>query len=335
MVATFEDQRLLVHTRQAAEQLVRTLTSANQQTDNWADQSRTDTLVHAALQQCLSDLSQSNVWGEANRPAANLLWQIAGSWLETGWLQRRAREKPRGYAGDFELLAKIDGHFTCDDPLGRAFDSFFQNQDAAQAVRNRHRWLRQELVELVRRRSPRPVCCASVGSGPACDLQGALTDLTSEERRNMYVTLLDLDPAAIEFARQELSTLLPAENLHVARDNLFRLSRVASKSAVLAGADFISCPGLFDYLGATDATALLATCWNHLAPGGRMMVFNFAPHHPSQAYMEWIGNWYLTYRDKNDIQRLADASGIPRGCVTIASQSTTTDLALLADKPTG
>lgn len=327
-----EGESLLAQTRLAATRLVQALISAKQQTNDWSNQAQTDGLVQAAMEQCLSHLAQSNCWGEANRIASNDLWRFAARWLEAGWLQRRAREKPRGYAGDFELLAKIDGHFTSQDPLGRAFDNFFQIQSAPQAVRNRHQWLRREFVSMVRQRNGRAVRCLSVGSGPACDIKAALTDLTSEQRRITNVTLLDLDPAALEFAQKELADLLPSENLHATRENLFRLARVASKSAILSGTDFLSCPGLFDYLNDADATALLAAFWEHLAPGGRMMVFNFAPHHPSQAYMEWIGNWYLTYRDQSDLRRLARQSGIPEASVTIGSDSIATDHALVADK---
>ena len=325
----------LATARLAADELVRALESARDQTGQWSDQSMTDALVHAAMQRCLTRLSQSGCWGEANRILSNEVWDIAGEWLKSGWLQRRAREKPRGYAGDFELLAKIDGRFISDDPLGRSFDAFFQNQSAPQAVRNRHQWLRQEMVDLVRRRGGQQVHWATVGCGPACDVRAALADLTVSQRRVIRVTLLDLDPAALDFAAEQVSRLLPRENIRTVRENLFRLSRVAGKADVLSEANFLSCPGLFDYLNDADAAALLATFWDRLVAGGRMMVFNFAPRHPSQAYMEWIGNWYLTYRSQADLEMIARQSGIPARCSTISSKSTGTDFALIANKPTG
>ncbi len=328
-----DGEPLLKRTQRVADDLVEALAAAQHDSGGWRDASQTDDLVHTALQVALERLAASNCWGEENRPASNALWKIAGSWLEAGWLQRRAREKPRGYAGDFELLAKIDRHWICDDPLGRSFDRFFQAQSAPQAVRNRHQWLRRALVDLVRQRGPQAVRFACVGSGPACEVSGALNDLTASERQQARITLLDLDPAALEFAQRELAHLVPTGNLLAVRENLFRLARVAGKAAVLGRADLISCPGLFDYLSDQDASALLATFWHHLAPGGRLMVFNFAPQHPSQAYMEWIGNWYLVYRSRVDLRTLAEASGIPSACVTISSECTATDLALIADKP--
>lgn len=331
---TLVGEPLLAQTRLVAHELVKAFASARQRTRDWSDQAQTETLVCAAMDHCLTRLSESNCWGASNQTASNILWQVAGSWLEHGWLQRRAREKPRGYAGDFELLAKIDSHFTSDDPLGRALDTFFQNQSAPQAVRNRHQWLRREMVAAARKRNGRPVHFVSVGCGPACDVQAALSDLTPGQRQQAHVTLLDLDPAALEFSQRQLIDLLPTDHLTTVRENLFRLSRVAGKAETLRGADFLSCPGLYDYLNERDATALLATFWTHLAPGGRMLIFNFAPRHPSQAYMEWIGNWYLTYRDQADLQRLAERSGIPPTCLSISSESAATDLALIVDKPT-
>ena len=45
--------------------------------------------------------------GSSNQIPSTILWEIAGQWLQTGWLQTRAREKPLGYAGDYALLEAI------------------------------------------------------------------------------------------------------------------------------------------------------------------------------------------------------------------------------------
>jgi hypothetical protein len=100
------------------------------------------------------------------------------------------------------------------------------------------------------------------------------------------------------------------------RENLFRLPRLKRANSILEQADFIACTGLFDYLTDADAIAMLRCFWSHLASDGEMIVFNFAPSNPSRAYMEWIGNWYLTYRDESKavglVHRAIGGDHVPR-----------------------
>ena len=75
----------------------------------------------------------------------------------------RARTKPRGYAGDHELLARIYSGQLCEDRWGRLFDRYFQDQAAPQAVRNRMRMAAEWIEEVVHAGQP-TVRIAIVGS---------------------------------------------------------------------------------------------------------------------------------------------------------------------------
>ena len=286
-----------------ARDLVTQLTSL--QTQAAVDPDFLYTQVQVVLQHALGQLAQSGCWGDANRIAANELWRIAGPQLATGSLQDHARAKPRGYAGDFEMLEKIDANYLCQDPLGHAFDRFFQQQAAPEAVRKRTQIVAEAMAETILRRAAAGTHLVSVGSGPALDVARALERTSLEIRQSVRVTLIDIDPEALENAARRLRTLLPAEQLVCVRENLFRLSRRASPLASSGKADLLSCTGLFDYLDDDNAVAMLSMFWQHLAPRGTMLVFNFAPTNPSRAYMEWVGQWYLTYRDASSLTQLA------------------------------
>jgi len=54
---------------------------------------------------------------------------------------------------------------------------------------------------------------------------------------------------------------------------------------------------------------MLAEFWRQLAPGGTAFVFNFADN-ATRAYMEWFGNWYLIYRNREELSSLAVAANI-------------------------
>lgn len=324
---------LLVHVRRAAEALAEQLAEGERLTEGWSDKAQTTSIIDRAAGTLLQRLSQTCCWGEANRLPSSELWRIAGAWLDTGSLQRQARFKPRGYAGDFDMLAKICDDWNCEHPLGRAFDSFFQGQAAPRAVRHRTIIVADAIVEECRRNPTSECRVVSVGSGPARDVERALTSLSPDERELVRVTLLDLDPLALDYAAARLAPLVPSDRLACARENLFRLARNPRVSSLLSGAQIIACVGFFDYLSDADAPAMLAAFWRELAPGGRMLVFNFTPDNPSRAYMEWIGNWYLVYRTLAEMAELAEHAGIPAGCFQVAAEELRVDAFLVAEKP--
>jgi extracellular factor (EF) 3-hydroxypalmitic acid methyl ester biosynthesis protein len=301
-------------TRAIAQELLAELSPLERLADG-ADDERY-ALVAGALRRCLRRLEELNLWGPDNRLPSSELWNVAGPLLSRGWLQNRARTKPRGYAGDYEMLARIYENRLCDDPLGRPFDRYFQEEAAPRAVRHRMQMMAAWIVAQASggRQPPeiaRPVHVAIVGSAFGLEVRDALLRLDPAARQRLHVTLLDLDPLAIEYAKQTRSSLRPPERLAACSANLFRLPDRPQIAALLDGADLIFCPGLFDYLDDAAAAGMLRALDARLAPGGRLTVFQFAPHNPTRAYMEWIANWYLIYRDQAQLRAAVQAAGIP------------------------
>jgi extracellular factor (EF) 3-hydroxypalmitic acid methyl ester biosynthesis protein len=69
-----------------------------------------------------------------------------------------------------------------------------------------------------------------------------------------------------------------------------------------------------------------------LAPGGRMTVFQFAPHNPSRALMEWIANWYLIYRDEGQFRSVVKQADVPSPCASFGAEPLGVDLFVTAVK---
>ena len=327
-----DSDELLARVRAAAEKVVDELRHAEVLTGNWANEELTDALVDAALSRCLKQLGSTGCWGEANRLPSSELWRIAGPTLEVGWLQNHARLKPHGYAGDHEMLARICRQTCCEHPLGRLFDRYFLRQAAPQAVRSRTQQTAAALVARCLERDGSACHVVSVGAGPAIDIQAALTLLPADRRRELRVTLLDLDPEPLDVAARQLQPLLPTGSLACVRANLFRLAQGNDSDTPIGTPDFLICSGLFDYLDDGPALATLALFWRRLAEKGRLLVGNFAPHNPTRAYMEWIGNWYLTYRTAAQMEQLARRAGIPQEQFLITSERLGVDLFLDGQK---
>lgn len=256
----------------------------------------------------LSELAATQCWGPANRIHSSRLWNAAQQWLARGQLQLHARTKPRGYAGDFELLEKIYRQTCGTDPLGGLFDRYFQNQAAPRAVRQRRTQLAARLAAAVRQRD-QGAHVVSVGAGPAAEVLDACQTVPAERHQSLTITLLEMDPGALGFARQRIQPAFSG-TLHTERTNLGRLATDRSWSNRTRQFDLVYCAGLLDYLDQEAAAAMLRLFNQWLAPGGEAVLFNFAVGNPTRSYMEWIGNWYLIYRDLAAMQAIVDRAAI-------------------------
>jgi extracellular factor (EF) 3-hydroxypalmitic acid methyl ester biosynthesis protein len=323
---------LLDEVRAAGRDLVGRLHEAERITAGWSDRRLAEVLVDAALSETMVRLARTECWGDANRLPSTEFWGVAGPVLEVGTLQHHARFKPHGYAGDYAMLTRICEESCCSHALGSVFDAYFLRQAAPEAVRARTQHTATALVAHCLERERKEYRVASVGSGPAIDVARAAATLPKEWRAALRVTLLDLDPAALDAARQRIEPLVTGDGPACVRTNLYRLAQVARGAAELGNPDFLVCTGFFDYLDDGPAASLLAFFWRQLAAGGRLLVGNFAPHNPSRAYMEWIGNWYLKYRTADDLEGLALTAGIPSGDFHVACERTGVDLFLVASK---
>lgn len=316
--------------REIAVSLMTEIALAAEATANFTQEELAFALVRTALDCALADLARLNCWGRANQLPSSQFWEVAGQTLELGWLHSRARHKPLGYAGDYEMFVRF-WEATCEQhPLGRLFDRYFQMQAAVEAVRSRTAQIAAAIAAHALERRAGPYHLASVGCGPAIDVELALRMLPDERRAETIVTLLDLDEGAVEHARRRLAGLVAPERLTLRRANLFRLAEQPRTADLLAGSDFVVCSGLLDYLADDPAARLVAACWQRLAPGACLLAGNFAPHHPTRAYMEWFGNWYLIYRTADELSALAQAAGIDSRNVSIGAERMGIDLFLCA-----
>lgn len=280
--------------------------------------------VSPVLERGLAELATTDLWGPANREPSFAMWQEAGEVLKHGWLQLRAREKPRGYAGDHEMLGAIYQNRVTDDPRGESFDEFFLRQAAPQAVRNRMDLVRDAILAAG---SDQKIVV--IGSGVGLEIASALQQLPRKDE----FWLLDLDPEAISLAEKNLQPFVPGERLHCLAENLARLPKKRRLIENLQDANLIVCTGFFDYLEEPQATELLTLFWQLLRPGGQALIFNFAPWNPTRAYMEWIGNWYLLYRTRGGLDRLARNAGVPENCFRVSAEASGIDLLLRLNKP--
>ena len=210
-------------------------------------------------------------------------------WFLRSRYWNRAYLKPHGYAGDFRMLEWIYDleRSDCADPAQPAvvnvLDRLFAGLHSAQSVWRRRAWFAR-LVRDRLERSPRPLRVLDIACGGSRYLRDVIDG-------RVDVTFVDQDPSALAFVDQ----WLPAGS--TARLLCAPVRKLPDLLAPGAEFDLVISTGLFDYLPDADAAALAAQMYALRAPGGNVVICNFAPCDPSRTVTDWICEWPLIYRD--------------------------------------
>jgi extracellular factor (EF) 3-hydroxypalmitic acid methyl ester biosynthesis protein len=207
--------------------------------------------------------------------------------------------KPRGYPGDAVLIDQIYGHRTpvSATTLGRKINRFIVAQPAPRAARFR----RQVLAEAID--------TATHEAGGACRVLALAAghlreiELSIAVRRGDPVELvaLDQDPESLAVAADLASALGCTLKTVPLSIKAFLGSPLPDERF-----DLVYAAGLFDYLKASAAEALLLRMLEVAKPGGRVLVANFLPDIPDVGYMEACMDWFLVYRTEDEVRGLHD-----------------------------
>ena len=218
-------------------------------------------------------------------------------------LIRRCDEKPRGYAGDFEMMGAIyEGSARGETPLGRWLDAWVLEQPGFVAVRNRRAQL-TTLLAAEHERGARRI------ADVAC---GAATELVDHVRARSpsSILLLDQDQGALSAAMIGLSGALGSAReqtrLTPWHGSVLALLRPKDKEELPAASqDVVYSIGLYDYLSERLAAALTQRLWRALGPQGLLCIGNFNGQNPMRHLIEAAMDWYLVYRDPPALLQLA------------------------------
>lgn len=254
--------------------------------------------IHVAMGTLHQNLSRSrallgpDAWRQMCRDAAHPIAQR----VREDPFTRRAWERPRGYAGDAELIdflyqPEVPEHGL--SPVGAQVARFMHAQPSAQSVRFRRDHLARTIDEVAAAvDAPRVV---SIACG---HLREASQSQAVREGRVSDFVAFDQDERSLEVVAKNTA----GQNVRPVRGTVRSL---LSGKVQFTDVDFVYSAGLFDYLSASTAARLTRRMFEMLRPGGRLLVANFAHEAPEAGYMELFMDWWLTYRDE---QAVADFS---------------------------
>ena len=231
--------------------------------------------------------------------------------MQSPWMFR-ARHKPLGYPGDFEVMNGLySRHFAGATLFAKALNLAFVSTPAAEAVRRRKDQIKSGLSAMLDARSGRGelVRILSIAAGPAEEVLGLL-----EERQRidvpLEIVLFDQDKSALTYSFGRLSRLVATRwqgqvkvvHLHDSVTRLLRGSTILSSSGQF---DAVYACGLFDYFKAPTWVSLCRNLYQAVAPRGTLYIGNMVPSNPTRWVMEFILDWHLEYRERIEMLGLA------------------------------
>jgi len=246
----------------------------------------------------------------------------------------RTYAKPLGYAGDYEMVnMMMRDPYEGASSFAKMLNYAILNTEPVVAHRNRIDYL----VDMLDRESNRRVGkgrarAFNLGCGPAEEVLRFLREHDSAEL--MEFDLLDFNTETLEYTRERLDKVRMAEGRNTRMRFIPRSVHQILKAAAqpggdpeLANYDVVYCAGLYDYLSQRVGKRLVEFFCSIANPGGLVVVTNVADTNPRKAWMEYLMDWNLIYRSKEEMLDLVPA-GLPTKRVEVKADATGVNLFL-------
>lgn len=225
-------------------------------------------------------------------------------WLSQSWFAHRARTKPSGFAGDYDMLVKIYERSTPATGFGAYLDMCFMDLPLACAVRSRMVKARSFLLAEIAARQ-RPLRVLDIASGPCREfLDWPLTGHPVE------VVALDSDPLALEYVQEQVVPQLPATTtVESIRYNAMRTRSAEANKRKFGSFDIIYSVGLCDYLTDDHLISMFSAWKDTLSPEGVLYIAFKDTERYDQTPYQWHLDWFFYQRTQEDVLRLYEAAG--------------------------
>ena len=216
--------------------------------------------------------------------------------------------KPFGYNGDFFIIEKIYQKYANPDPRYTKWDAFIHRLPVAIAVVNRKKLAIEILTALNTRANGEKRSVLILGSGPVTEVNEYLLQTPGN---TLIFDMVDLDQRAIDYAKAKNRNFLPF--MRFINRNVIRF--VPDNSY-----DLIWSAGLFDYFKDKHFVYLIKKFYEHINPGGEMIIGNFGVQNPSRKIMEILADWYLYHRSEEELIDFAGQAGVAQSNIEIIKE---------------
>ncbi len=219
----------------------------------------------------------------------------------------RSYTKPRGYAGDFEMMSIIYR----DDATGktifsRCMEKAMQLHPEPGAVRNRVSYLKTKILNVVET-IPTRLNLLAVACGPAVEIREAVKEINPKDLERIDFYLLDQDVAALREAEKGIRVECMKLGVKEPRIHLLNINlKTVIKEGldVPVSFDLIYSAGLFDYFTDPIARRVAEVLWGKVNDDGKLVIGNFNSTTPNKFGMLSLFDWHLILRTEEQMKEL-------------------------------
>lgn len=267
--------------------------------------------VQASLEVCRQFESQYGDDKELLRSAQLVFLRETDPYFSQGWIAGRARSKPSGFPGDFEMLCKLYFDPIQTNGIGAYLDKIMMNLPLARAVRGRLAMTRRFLIQEVesRGRTHEPIRILDIASGPCREYIDWPSGLPAID-----VLAMDSDPKAIDYVNRTVSLQMPnPARLSSIQYNALRTRSSEGTIQKFGKFDIIYSVGLCDYL-TDDVLVKLLSAWQEtLSDQGVLFVAFKDTVRYDQTIYQWHMDWFFYQRTVKDVLELYEKAGFDLG----------------------
>jgi extracellular factor (EF) 3-hydroxypalmitic acid methyl ester biosynthesis protein len=242
----------------------------------------------------------------------------------------RCFTKPRGYAGDYKTIEFIyDKKPLGHGRLGPFVDFWSLELKASKAVRERRHTISSLIYELTKNvNGDNQIPITSLACGPAKEVFDILLKPNAPD---VQFTCVDIDPVALESVAEKVNANKLGQKIRLHKENIVRMALGKGKTRIPPQAMIYS-TGLIDYLQDRLVVAMMDWSFDHLQPGGKLVLGNFNKGNPDKTFMDYIGEWVLIHRSPDDLRELFSRSKFGNRTVTVDQDETSIQLFAICQK---
>lgn len=257
------------------------------------------------------------LFAEENAPMKLYYQQQMTRFLQSSVFWRRVYEKPLGYAGDYLMMDMVYRNEPLPERGGHQFsdllDAWFLNEPTAQAARNRHGYLARTLKHHINTGARK---IANLASGPCREVHTVFTE-PAMRRKRLEFAFVDFDDEALSYANVVLNDCR-RKNIKFQFINANLLNLILGRRVpALKDCDYVYSTGFADYLPDRLLAKLLEAAYSMLAPGGTFLLGQMlhSDKHPDRYGLEWVTDWNLIYRTREEMYDLFTQSSFSNNIV--------------------
>jgi extracellular factor (EF) 3-hydroxypalmitic acid methyl ester biosynthesis protein len=214
-------------------------------------------------------------------------------------------EQPLGYPGDYIMMNYLyeDG-YVGDSTFDILIHRYTCSTPMARANINRKHFFKKHIKEYIVK-SKGHARIASVACGPA---QEAIEIISGDkDASECTFSFFDFEPRALDFIKTEIigHHLKKEPKTIFINENILTIIKPKSAKEKIGEQDLIYVAGLIDYMNDKVSSRIIETLFSLLKKDGRLIVGNVSKGNELMAYTEMLGEWYINYRDNDELMHLS------------------------------